>query len=590
MKITVKKIVFLVLSFLPLLLQAQGGEKVQLIQAGSLEGIVLNGEELRKLIGDVVFKHDGALLYCDSAYQYEKKNEIECFGHVRMRQGDTITLTGNKLLYSGNTKRAIVTGDVVLNDKKMTLYTDYLDYDTKIKLATYQEGGRIIDEDNVMTSQRGYYNTASKIFWFKKDVKLVNDKEQYTLVSDTLEYHTITKIATFRGPSKVTKNGDILYADHGEYETDKGRSRFTGRARVESDSYVLEGDRLRYDELGRYGIAEGNVKVTSQENDLEVFGDLAHYWGKDGVVKVTGRPLVKNKMDSDTLFMTADTLISVDRKNAKDTTIKEKYLQAFHNVKIFKTDIQAKCDSLIYNFVDSTIYLYNDPLMWSDGSQVKADSMNLLMRNKRSYRMDTNINSFIVSEDTAKNYNQVKGKKMVAYFANDKISRVNVTGNGQSVYHALEENSTRLIGMNKADCSNITIRFENGEVRNITFINKPDAKFIPPHEILEEEARLKGFQWRINERPTKIEVAYRRDIEKHMFRLDYGGTAIQENTFPEFVQIPYVRGYRPPKEAPVVTGESEEEDPSLGKRKRHDHDAHEHHEHEEKKKSRKKAK
>jgi lipopolysaccharide export system protein LptA len=533
-------------------LKTEKGEKVQLIQAGSLEGVVIKGEELRKLIGDVIFKHEGTFLYCDSAYQYEKKNEIECFGRVRMLQGDSITLTGKKLLYNGNTKVAVVTGDVVLKDRKMTLTTDYLEYNTESKLATYLDGGKIVDNENVLTSMRGYYNTSSKIFWFKKDVKLVNDKEKYTLISDTLQYNSTTKIATFRGPSKVTKENDVLYADHGEYDTEKARSIFTGRAKVESGKYFIDGDRIRYDEVGKHGIAEGNVKMTSVENNLEVFGDKALYWGKDGIVKVIGRPLVKNKMEGDTLFLTADTLISVDRKNPKDTTISEKYLQAFHNVKIFKMDLQAKCDSLIYNFVDSTIYLYQDPLMWSGGSQIEADSINILMKNKKIHRMDTNVNSFIISQDTIKNFNQVKGKKMVAYFADDKISRVNVSGNGQSIYHALEDRSNKLIGVNKADCSNIVIRFDAGNVRNITFINKPDAKFIPPHEVVESESKLKGFQWRLEEKPQREQVALLRDLEKYIYRLDYKD--YRKVQAPEFVQIPYVHGYRPPVIIPEVPG------------------------------------
>jgi lipopolysaccharide export system protein LptA len=498
--------------------ETQTGEKVQLIQAGSLEGIVINGEELRKLIGNVIFKHEGAMLYCDSAYQYEKKNEIECFGNVRMDQGDSIHLTGKKMRYNGNTKKAIVTDKVILKDKKMTLSTDYLEYDTQNKLATYQGGGKIIDDENVLTSKVGYYNTSSKIFWFKRDVKLVNDKEKYTLTSDTLQYHSITKVATFRGPSKVTKENDVLYSDHGEYDTEKGQSIFTGRAKVESGSYLLEGDRIRYNEIGKYGIAEGNVVVTSTENNIVVYGDLAHYWGVEGKVRVTGNPLVKNKMEEDTLYLVADTLISIDRKNPKDTTKNEKYLQAFHHAKMFKKDLQVKCDSLIYNMIDSTIYLYKDPIMWSGGNQITADSITILMKNKKIHRLNTNVNSFIISQDTLKNFNQVKGKKMVAYFKNDKISRVNVSGNGQSIYYAVEENASRITGMNKADCSNIVIKFDSGAVRNITFITKPDAKFVPPHEVVEGESKLKGFKWRLDEKPKEEEIVNLRD-KKSQFEL-----------------------------------------------------------------------
>jgi len=265
---------------------AQAGEKIQLVQANSLEGITIKGEELRKIIGNVIFKHEGALLYCDSSYQYEKKNELECFGNVRMVQGDSITLTGKKLKYNGNLKTAVVTENVVLKDKQMTLTTEYLDYDTKTKIAKYVNGGKIVDNENTLTSTKGYYSTSSKKLWFKDSVKVVNEKQKYTLTSDTLEYNTNTKIATFRGPSKVTKENDILLAEHGDYDTEKGQSVFTGRAKVISGKIELEGDKLSYNEKGKYGVAKGNIKMTSLENDVIVYGDLAHYWGTDGIVKV----------------------------------------------------------------------------------------------------------------------------------------------------------------------------------------------------------------------------------------------------------------------------------------------------------------
>jgi len=523
-----KKLIY-VLLFLTvgIIANAQTGEKVQLIQAGSLEGTEIKGEEVRILIGNVIFKHEGALLYCDTSYQYDKRNELECFGHVRMVQGDTIVLTGNKLRYNGNTKKAIVTNNVVLKDKKMTLNTDLLEYDTKMKLATYVEGGKIVDEENTLTSKKGYYNTSSKIVWFKEDVYLVNEKQKYTLTSDTLQYNTVTKIATFRGPSRVTKENDILIADQGDYDTEKGQSLFTGRARVITGDAILDGDKLSYNEFGKYGIAEGNVVVTSEQNNTVIYGDKAFYWGKDGIVKVVGKPLVKSKMDTDTLYMIADTLISVDRKNPKDTTIKEKYLQAFHNVKIYKQDLQASCDSLIYNMKDSIIYLFKNPVLWSEGNQITADSINIQLKDKKIHQLNANLNSLVISQDTARNFNQVKGKKLVAYFIDDKINRVNISGNGQSIYYALEDGSTKLYGVNKTECSNINVKFINGEVRNISFINKPDAKFIPPHEIVASEIQLKGFKWRSEERPIKEQVL-----------------GIREKKEEETIQIPYSPDYK----------------------------------------------
>ncbi|MCH8318257.1 MAG: hypothetical protein IIA88_07140, partial [Bacteroidetes bacterium] len=153
---------------------AQRSEQIELIQADVLEGGVHNGQKVRKLIGNVIFKHDETFMYCDSSYQYADRNALEAFGHVKIQQGDTLTLTGDTLFYYGDTKMAKVRGNVVLKDKEMTLTTKYLDYDMKNKLAWYYNGGDIIDDENHLFSELGFYNTRSKMLSFKTNVSLIN--------------------------------------------------------------------------------------------------------------------------------------------------------------------------------------------------------------------------------------------------------------------------------------------------------------------------------------------------------------------------------------------------------------------------------
>src|SRR6185437_4802569 len=153
--------------------------------------------------GDVGFEHNEALMYCDSAYQYESRNTIDAWGHIRINQHDTVTLTGNTLNYDGNTKTGVVRGDVVLKDRKTTVITDALNYDMANKLASYNTGGTIKDDKNTLTSQYGVYDTQNKIFHFTKDVKVVNPTKGFVLTSDTMEYNTFTKIVTMHGPTKI---------------------------------------------------------------------------------------------------------------------------------------------------------------------------------------------------------------------------------------------------------------------------------------------------------------------------------------------------------------------------------------------------
>ena len=115
------------------------------------------------------------------------------------------------------------------------------------------------------------------------------------------------------------------------------------------------------------------------------------------------------------------------------------------------------------------------------------------------------VNAFIISQDTLKNFNQVKGRQITAYFKENKLNRVLVEGNAESIYHALE-GEKKLTGVNKAECGSIVILFVLDKLSTITFVNKPDAKFIPPHDIKPEDVKLKGFKWRKNERPDRKSV------------------------------------------------------------------------------------
>ena len=136
-----------------------------------------------------------------------------------------------------------------------------------------------------------------------------------------------------------------------------------------------------------------------------------------------------------------------------------------------------------------------------------ADSIHMVIKNNTIDKIIMIANCFVISRDTIINdYNQIKGRRMTASFGNKKMRKVVVEGNGESIYYALDEKTNLMMGMNKIICSNITIRFKNGKVNNLSFYKNPEANFIPPHELKEEDKTLKGFIWKENDRPTKEEV------------------------------------------------------------------------------------
>ncbi|MBK0401762.1 LPS export ABC transporter periplasmic protein LptC [Adhaeribacter sp. BT258] len=471
-------------------------EKVELLRADALEGGTFNGRQIRKLLGNVVFKQQDTYMYCDSAYQYADQNAMEAFGNVRITQGDSVTATSNTAYYDGDARRAKLRGNVVLQDPRMTLTTPNLDYDLDRKTAFYNEGGTIIDGTNNLTSQTGDYNTNTKMFHFTQNVVLTSP--DYLITTNDLLYHTVTKIAYFNGPTTINGKDGKIYAEKGNYNTLTKVSNFERNAMIETEKYLLGGDKLFYNQNTKYGQADGNVRMTSKADNVVIKGQRAKYWQNTGRAEITGSPVLENIMENDTLYMSADILISEESQD----TAKASMIYAYHDVRIFKTDLQGKCDSLTYNQKDSVIYMFTRPILWSGKNQLTAKHMQLFIRDKKLHTMKMFTDAFSVSEDTLRNYNQVKGRDMTAFFKNDAIRRVNVNGNSESIYYALE-GDTAVTGMNRAICSDMMIQFMENKLQSISFLDKPVARFIPPHELSPEETRLDGYQWLIAEKPTR---------------------------------------------------------------------------------------
>jgi hypothetical protein len=297
-----------------------------------------------------------------------------------------------------------------------------------------------------------------------------------------------------------------LNALGGYYNTVTKASEFL-KSQVETTDYLITGDKIYLDRVRQYLYASGNVRMTSkdQKNKTIITGQLAQHWRNLGKSKVSGSPVMRSLVSGDTLFISADTLISVDYKDPK----KKDFLYAYYDVRLFKSDLQGKCDSLSYNLTDSTMFLNYNPILWSNNSQLVSDRMRMLMKNRTIDRMYLYNNAFIISQDTLLNLNQIKGRDMTAFFEKGDIRRVDVNGNGESIYFALEAD-TAVTGMNKTICSDMVLKFKDRKLQTISFITNADANFIPPHELKEPDKRLKGFKWRIEEKPTKQVVLARR--------------------------------------------------------------------------------
>src|SRR5690554_3408546 len=206
---------------------SQKRDQIRILRAESLEGVERDGQKAQKLIGDVQFSHQNAIMYCDSAFLFSKANTLHAFGSVRINQADTSNLYGDKLVYDGNTKIARVTGKTVkLINEDFTLTTTELTMNRTTDETRYIVGGTIESktDSNVLVSQKGYYHAPTKSFTFKDDVVLTNP--DFTMKSDTLKYNSGSKLVTFLGPTTIENDSNFIYCENGWYDTEADLSKY----------------------------------------------------------------------------------------------------------------------------------------------------------------------------------------------------------------------------------------------------------------------------------------------------------------------------------------------------------------------------
>ncbi len=490
-----KKALLLIAVLLNSILIFAQGNKIQIINANSLELTEIKGSKVKKLVGAVVLKQDQTTLSCDSAYVFDATNFVEAYRNVKINHHDSVFFTGDILKYDGNTKIAKLLNNVVMYDATSNLKTSELEFDLANNKASYYTGGRLVNGTNVLTSKNGYYYTSLKELFFKGNVILIGD--EFNMKCDTLKYKTTTKEAYFLGKTVIESSGDSVYAKEGTYNTEKQQGVLLKRAIVKSEQYNLTADTIRYDRKQRYSKAIGKVIAIDTLNKTTVYGGFAEFFGNKGKTYVTANPQILSIMDNDTLSIKADTIYTI-----KSTTkMKQEILMAWRHVRIYKSDLQAIADSLVYLKNDSLMTLYKKPMLWSGLNQISGDTIHFYINNRKLDSMLVVNNAFVISKETSKHFNQVKGKNVNGYFKAGKINFIQVFGNGQSIYYAKED--SQYLGVNVINCSEMTFGFSEGKLQLGKFITSPEAVFYPIDKLKPEELRLKGFKWELGKRPKR---------------------------------------------------------------------------------------
>ncbi len=473
----------------------QSNHQIEILHADFMTYDKSIGENVRRLTGHVQFMHENAVMFCDSAYHYADENNMDAFGHIRINQGDTLQLYGDFLKYFGKDKLARMIKNVVLVNRESILRTQNLDFDLGKNYGYYFHGGEIENGENRLKSKTGYYYATDKTFFFKTDVKIINPK--YIIDSDTLKYNTVSKIAWFYGPTHIVSKEDSIYCENGWYNTDKDISQFNKNASLKSKGQLLTGDSLYYDRNRGFGEAFHHVVLYDSSQNAKLRGNYGYYYEQPERGMLTGRAELVKMSDEDTIYIHSDTI-----RSTLDT-LGKKVIRGYYHTKMFKTDLQGMCDSIVYSESDSTVRLFGSPAIWSDENQITSDYINIYTKERKIDYIEFINSALIVSQKDTIRFDQIKGKKMTGYFSAGQLSKIVATGNGQTIYFPVD--GKEIIGMNKAESSNIVIYLKDRKVDKIVFLVKPAATLYPLNQVQGNDMKLADFKWFIEFRPKTRE-------------------------------------------------------------------------------------
>lgn len=488
------------------------------------------------LRGAVRFRHDDAVMFCDSAYFYEKTNSLDAFGHVRFVQGDTLFGYGDKLYYDGNARFARLRRHVRLEDRSTILTTDSLNYDRVADRAWYFSGGQLKDSLNTLTSLRGTYVSHLKQADFRGDVHLVN--ENFVLDSDTLKYNTETHIADILGPTTIVYEEETtITSTRGWYNTKTEKSMLLERSRIEhTDGHTMVGDTIFYDKHVGFGRALHNIEVTDSADHLTLYGHYAEMFEKgkqgnnsgfatDSALLVDWSDSVKHTyIHADTLFSEEipyqrpvlherDSVLidSVLTWQAPDTTWLDtcyRQIRAYYGVRTYREDMQSVADSAIYNSRDSILSLYGKPIAWSDEQQVSAQTIDIYMKDGSVDYAHGVGNALAVQQKHTNFFNQLSGKEIFAYARDGELREIDVNGNAETVFFPQEDNGA-FVGVNKTQSSAAKIFVKKQKVERVVFPSATTGSIYPFSEISEEAMKLDHFFWAEDLRPKDSKDVFR---------------------------------------------------------------------------------
>lgn len=437
--------------------------------------------------------HEGIEMWCDIAFHYKEENFVKARGNVRMKQGDSVSMRSRYAEYNGDTKFAVAAGRVWLKKDTTTVTTDTMYFDRIKQQAFYRTGGTVTSPNSTITSRIGRYFIENDKISFVSNVTVTNP--EYVIESEQLDFYSKPEHAYLYGPTTITGDNSVVYCERGFYDTKYDTGYFIQNSRIDYDNRQVFGDSLYFDRAKNFASATNNIRVLDTINNSLIKGHYAEVYRDKDSVFITKRAVAITVEQQDSVYIHGDKLIVTGKPE-------ERILRGYYNVRLFKSDLSGKCDSIHVNEKTGLTQMIRKPILWSDRSQMTGDSIHLI-HNPVAERLDSLKvfdNAFIVQKDTISGYNQVKGEKLFGFFNDEnQLRQVDIIKSAESISYIRDEKDGSLQGIDKSKSASITLIFENQEIVDVYKYKGPQGDIWPESQFPDQARKLQGFIWRGDE-------------------------------------------------------------------------------------------
>lgn len=461
------------------------------------------------------------VLTSKNGYYFANSRDSYFRHNVVLKTPDAL-IKNDTLRYNSTSKIAYFYGPTHIYGKDDTLYTENGTYDTNLEQARfgkknlYTQGSKSLTGDSLFYDRKAgigraigritFMDTVEKAllkggigFYKKVDESILVTKNPYVVIiseSDSAKVDSIWMTADTLF-SKVVFNKDIAPYRKQEMLPDDQLVKDNSLPESPVQGLIENTTKLAADTTAKTSV------LSKPEKDEPM---LSKKVPEAKPIQPPKIPVPDTKEDQEKA--SADTLkskLNLKADSSQTDTAKSRIIIAYHNAKIFKSDLQARADSMFFSYSDSTVRCFTNPMIWAQGSQLSGDTVFLQMKNKKLDNMILQHNSFIANTEDADstNFNQIKGKLITGYFLDNKLNRMFVDGNAESIYYVKED--TSYSGLNHLISSRLKIMLKDNKLNGITAIRSIDASITPMDELKEEQRVLKGFIWKPRDRPKSKE-------------------------------------------------------------------------------------